>query len=314
MTTLSKIYVGVDVSKNNLDVFIHPLGKHFRIMNSKAEIKDFIKKILSLYDVANIACEATGGYEKALQETLKKHSYDLWIVDPRRIKGFILASGCKSKTDKIDAQKIAEFAEKQTRDYDVIYKTENQKKLQAFVNRKHDLRLFLVAEKTRVRHPSHAASISSIKKIIQVLEKEVARLEKQISELIDDDIELTKKAAILESVPGIGRGTSAVLLSFVPELGQISEGKASSLIGVVPYARESGNYKGKGFIQGGRIIPRNALYMCALSAKKHYPPIKEFFDRLTERKKPFKVAMVAVMHKLVIISSSLLRKGELCRI
>lgn len=313
MTTLPKIFIGVDVSKNNLDIFIHPLAKHFRITNSKTEISKFIKR-LSLYNVANIVCEATGGYEKILQESLKKHDYNLWIVDPKRIKGFILASGCKSKTDKIDAQKIAEFASAHIRDYDAICLTKNQKKLRALVSRKQDLTLFVAAEKTREKHPSHAASVFNIKKIIEFMGEEILNLEKQISELICSDTELTKKATILESIPGIGKGTSAVLLAFVPELGLLNQYQAPSLIGVVPYARESGRYTGKRFIQGGRKVPRNALYMCSISAKKHFPPIKKFFDRLTEQKKPFKVAIVAVMHKLVILANALLKKGELCRV
>lgn len=312
MTTVSKVFIGVDVSKNNLDICIYPLNKSFKIANSTTDIEKFIKS-LSLYDVLEIACEATGGYEKLLATVLRKHSFNLWIVDPRRIKGFIIASGCKSKTDKIDAQKIAEFASKTSKEYQTIDKSENQEILQAWINRKQDLTEFLAAEKTRLKHPSHELCASKIQKMIAFLKKEIKALDKDIKNLIGSDAELQNKSTILESIPGIGQATAALLMSFVPELGQLSNPKISSLVGVCPYDRESGNYKGKKFIRGGRKIPRNALYMCALTTIKYYLPLKEFYDRLKRKEKPFKVAMVAVMHKLIMIANSLLQKGELCK-
>lgn len=158
MKNLSEVHIGVDISKNTLDIFVYPIGKRFSIASSKTDIEKFVKQ-LAEYKVIQIACEATGGYEKQLQQSLSKHSYNLWIVDPRRIKGFIIASGCRSKTDKIDAQKIAEFSAKNTSSYETVVKTETQCKLQAYSNRKGDLLKFLVAEKTRLKHPSHALSI-----------------------------------------------------------------------------------------------------------------------------------------------------------
>ena len=237
-----------------------------------------------------------------------------WIVDPRRIRGFIVSTGCKSKTDKIDSQKIAEFCSKNTRDYATIETTENQAKLQALVNRKNDLTKFLAAEKTRLKQPSHALYLPSIKRLIKVLKAEVKTTEKQISDLLKKDSELSQKAEILESIPGIGIASAVLLLSHVPELGTISNRKISALVGVCPYDNESGKFKGKRRIRGGRITPRNNLYMCALTTIKYNLILKSFYDRLIENKKPFKVAIVAVMHKLIILANSLLKKGELCRV
>ena len=313
MKSISKVYVGVDVSKGNLDTYIYPLGKLFKIANTEVEIKRLIKE-LSKYDVAQIASEATGGYEKLLAKILRKNSYNLWIIDPRRIRGFIIASGCKCKTDKIDAQKIAEFAYKNYKDYEPIIKTENQEKLQALVNRKNDLTKFLMTEKTRLKHPSHSLHLSSIKKLIKTLEREIKTIDQQIQSLIKGDKELYKKANFLESIPGIGKASAAMLLSFVPELGRLSNSKISALVGVCPYDNESGKYKGKRFIRGGRIIPRNMLYMCALTTIKYHLPLKVFYNRLKAKQKPFKVAIVAIMHKIIIIANSLLKKGELCRV
>ena len=309
METVSEVYVGVDISKDSLDIYIHPIGKSFKIANTKSEIQKLIKK-LTKYQVKNIVCEATGGYEKLLADILKKSLYALWIVDPRRIKGFIIASGCRSKTDKIDAQKIAEFAAKNNRDYISICKTKNQEILLAFVNRKNDLVKFLGSEKTRLKHPSHALYLASIKKIIKTLECEIKSIDKQIQSLIAQDDELNSKSQLLESIPGIGKASAATLLATVPELGKLSNAKVSALIGVCPYDNASGKYKGKKFIKGGRITPRNMLYMCALTTIKYNLVLKKIYDRLRANNRPFKVAIVTVMHKLVIFANSILKKGE----
>ncbi len=312
MTIISKVHVGVDISKNSLDIHILPLRKVRKIANSEADITKFIKE-LAKYDIAQIACEATGGYEKELARILKENGYSLWIIDPRRIRGFIVASGCRSKTDKIDAQKIAEFSSKNPRDYQAIDRTENQHNVQALVNRKNDLTKFLGTEKTRLKHPSHALCLSSIQNLIATLLVEIKTIEQQIRELIKSDIELAKKAMLLESIPGIGAASAALLLSHIPELGKISNRKISALVGLCPYDNESGRYKGKKRIRGGRVAPRNNLYMCALTTIKYNLILKGFYDRLTGKNKPFKVAIVAVMHKLIILANAILKKGEVCR-
>ena len=172
MKNISQVFLGVDISKNTLDIYIHPIGKFFKIANSETDIKKFVKE-LAEYNVAQIACEATGGYEKLLAQLLKRSSYNLWIVDPRRIKGFIVASGCKSKSDKIDAKKIAEFASTNSPSYTVISRDENIDLLRALANRKNDLTKFLAVEKTRLKHPSHALCVSSIKKLSKTLQRAI---------------------------------------------------------------------------------------------------------------------------------------------
>lgn len=312
MKKITKIWVGVDISKNHLDIYFHPVSKNYKIINSVEAIEQFIAK-LSQYNIKRIACEATGGYEKTLASTLKKHGYSLWIIDPRRIKGFIISTGCKGKTDKIDAQKIAEFAAKNTPDYSVISKTENQEKLEALINRKNDLQKFLIAEKTRLKSPSHTLSQASIKTMIKMLEVEIKSIDKHIKNIVRQDNDLNNKKNILESIPGIGQASAAVLLSFVPELGTLNSKQISALIGVCPYDNSSGKYKGKKTIRGGRVIPRKMLYMCALTTIKFHLPLRELYDRLMANKKPFKVAIVAIMHKLIIIANALLKKGQMCQ-
>ncbi len=312
MNNLSKVFVGVDISKSSLDIFIEPIRLSLKIDNSEKAIIQFIKQ-LSAYQVMQVACEATGGYEKLLIRLLKEHVYDCWIVDPRRIKGFIIATGCKTKTDKIDAKKIAQFTANNNPDYKTISKTDNETILQSLVNRKNDLIQYLAAEKIRLQHPSHILSLPSIKKFIKMLDKEINKIDKQITKLIATDDLLDKKIKLLESIPGIGKATAALLISFVPELGHISGNEISALVGVCPYTRESGNYKGKRSIRGGRVVPRNALYMSALTTIKYHLPLKELYERLIANNKPFKFAIVAVMRKLIIIANAILKRGEMCR-
>lgn len=310
---ISEVYVGVDVSAGSLDICIYPVKEFYKIENSESEIEKFVKT-LKKYNISKIACEATGGYEKRLLNVVRQYDYELWIVDPRRIRGFIIASGCKTKTDKIDAQKIAEFASKNSSEYKKIYKTTVEEQVYALTNRKDDLTKMLAEEKTRLKHPSHALSTTSINKMIKILNAEIKKIEKQIKELIKSDKELSEKVEILESIPGIGTTTAAILVSHVPELGKLSNSQVSALTGLCPYDNESGKYKGKKYIRGGRAIPRKALYMCALTTIKYNLILKEFYDRLIEAKKPFKVTIVAVMHKLIILANSLLKRGQLCKV
>ena len=313
MVNIEEVYIGVDVSKSKLDIHIYPIGRFLTIQNTKKEIDKFAKE-LTKYKVAQIACESTGGYQNLLVQSLRERQYSTWVVDPRRIKGFIVANGCRSKTDKIDAQKIAEFAAKTPKDYDSYCKTDNENQLLALVNRKDDLTKFLAAEKTRLKHPSHSLSLTSIKKIIKVLEAEIKKIDKQIEDIIQQDNTLNSKSKILESIPGIGKASAAVLISFVPELGALNKSQISALVGVCPYDNQSGKYNGKKFIRGGRAAPRKQLYMCALTTIKYNLVFKEFYDRLREKNKPFKVAIVAVMHKLIMLSNSLLKREELCKV
>ncbi len=312
MNNVSEVSIGVDISKSSLDIALYPSGEWLKIANTKLEITKFVKR-LSQYDVKQVACEATGGYEKLLVKLLKQHSYSCWIVDPRRIKGFITASGCKNKTDKIDAQKIAEFASKNSPDYEPICRTSHDEMLRALVSRRQDLTKTLAEEKTRLKHSTHELSVASIERMILFLNKEIKTADKQLSTLIAKDTELQRKAGLLESIPGVGQTSATLLLSFVPELGTLSNNEIAALVGVCPYSRESGNYIGKRFIRGGRVIPRNALYMCALTTIRLFPPLKAFYDRLIANKKCFKVAIVSVMRKLIILANVILKNGEPCK-
>jgi transposase len=313
MNNLAEAYCGVDVSKAHLDIYIYPNGKSFKIENSKTDIDKFAREYLAGQNVKRITCEATGGYEGLLKSTFKEHGHNVWIVDPKRIKAFRVASGLKSKSDKIDAKMIAEFSVKNAPDYETVGKTENQNMLHALNARKKDLTNMLAEEKTRLQHPVHQASKTSIQRLLKVFEKEIKSLEQQIKDLVKQDNDLNKKAELLESIPGIGFATAALLISSVPELGTLDKKEIAALIGVCPFDNSSGTFNGKRFIRGGRMEPRNALYMCALTTIKYHLPLKTFYDRLIAAGKMFKVAIVAVMRKLIIIANTILKRGEPCR-
>lgn len=313
MTNIAKIHIGVDVSKSTLDLYILHRGLYYKIENSQKAIRAFCKT-LNRGEVESIVCEATGGYEKTLAKVLQEFGLNLWIVDPRRIKGFIISTGCKGKTDKIDAKKIAEFAAQNSCEYIAIQKSEYHDKLRSLDDRKNDLTKFLAAEKTRLKHPSHELSMPSIKRMIKALSQEIKAIEKAMVSLIKQDDTLKNKSVLLESIPGIGKASAITLLTSVPELGSLSNKKISSLVGLCPFDRQSGKYKGRSFIAGGRAAPRKMLYMCALTTIKYNFALKSFYDRLIEKGKPFKVAIVAIMHKLIILANTILKRGEPCRV
>ena len=233
MGILPQVYIGVDVSKNHLDIYINPIGKHFRLDNSKKEIGRFIKD-LRAYEVMQIGCEASGGYEKPLVQLIKKSGLRSWIIDPRRVKGFAVSHGLRAKTDKIDAKKIAEFVVQNDKEFDMPTRTDEEEKLQALINRRKDLTKLLGVEKNRLQQASHALCLSHIKKIIRFFEHEIEIFDEKIEELVNSSEILSKKSAILESIPGVGRNSAALLLSFIPELGHLSNAKISALIGVCP--------------------------------------------------------------------------------
>lgn len=309
MKNIPNVYVGVDISKLSLDIYLTPIGKTYKIGNTRNEIINFIDG-LGKYNIVKIGCEATGGYEQLLTLLLREHNYKPWVIDPRRVRGFIVASGCRSKTDKIDAQKIAEFVSKNSPSFEIIQKTEAHAMLQALINRKDDLTKFLAAEKARIKHPAHQFCKSNIEQFVKILEHEIELLDLEIQRVVKENPELRDKANILASIPGIGVASAALLVAYLPELGKISGPQISALVGVCPYNNESGKYNGKRFIKGGRPVPRRALYMCALSGVQFNPDLKRYYERLKESEKPFKVAIVAVMHKLILIANALIKKSE----
>jgi transposase len=309
MKNITKIHVGVDVSKNKLDIYLHPIGITAPFANTEDGIKALLK-YLSGYEIVQVVCESTGGYEDLCVKELRKNGYNVQRVDPNRVKSFIRSKGKKAKTDAIDAKLIALFSTQENQKNNPIEFGEKHDELRDLVKRRDDLIQMISMERLRLNHPSHQHCKSEIQKHISFMDKQVKGLEKRIQDLISKDDDLRKKAEIIESVPGIGKTTAALLLAETPELGMMGNKQIAALVGIAPYTQQSGKYQGKAFISGGRTTVRTGLYMPAMVAAKCNPTLKKFYNRLyIEGKKPAKVALVAVMRKLITILNTMIKNG-----
>jgi transposase len=307
MMNITNFFVGVDVSKNWLDVYIHSQDKHYKFENSTMGIKKFFK-ILSNYTIELIACESSGGYENLLLNLCADANYKVWRIDPKRVKDFIKSQGIKAKTDKIDAKMIARFASIQQPEYVKHKRSDNNDKIRALVRRRTDLTEIAATEKRRLKGPVIRHCKERIEKFLNYIDNDINELTMEIENLIAQDNEMKECAEILESIPGIGKVTAAALIADMPELGKIENKQAAALLGVVPYTKQSGMYQGVEIISGGRAAPRRALYMAALAAVRYNPIMKNFYNRLREAGKKPKVAVVAVMNKLIVTSNAMLKK------
>ncbi len=307
--TLPKAFVGVDVSKDFLAVYLHPVGKHFTVNNTERGLKSLMKKLLS-YEIQQVVCESSGGYEHLLLDRVEKAGYRLWHVDPKRIKSFIESEGVKFKTDKNDAKMIALFASQKHATYERVILSDDQKALQELIDRKADLTKMLAAEKKRFHHPRHRRFKILIKKHIRFMEDQIRDIDDQVEELIEKNDELDAKSKIMESVPGIGKASASALLATMPELGTLGDKQAGALLGVAPYTHQSGQWIGKSFIRGGRIAARDAIYMASLTASRCNKKLSLFYRRLVAAGKKPKVALIAVMRKLIVIVNAMIKNDS----
>lgn len=321
IANVTKIVVGVDVAMKHLDVCIYkPDGfleeskayqKHkiFRVENSihgvSVMLDEFSK--YNFNDIEHIVWESSGGYENLMSKILERAEYTTWSVDPKRIRGFIASQGVKAKTDKIDAKMIALFAAQNKPDYKKIKQPEAHSNLRELVRRKMDLIEMVGMEKKRLNHPTQTLCTEEIEKHINFMGKQIEKITAKINTLIKDDDDWSRNAEIVDSVPGVGEATVHAILAEIPEIGRVTDKQVAALVGVAPYPQESGTYKGQASIDGGRFLVRNVIYMAALVASRFNPDLKQFYQRLrTQGKKP-KVAIVAVMRKLIILINSLVR-------
>jgi transposase len=310
MDTLAKVFVGVDVSKKHLDVCIYPEGKTFKITNDKDGFEKMTKEI-SRYFVDIVVCEASGGYEKAMAKYVAKKGFKKWIVDPKRVKHFIAAEGVQYKTDKNDARMIALFASKAERRHEFRDRSENEEALKAFIKRRLQLVDMLANEKKHAQEETTTACKKLIDKNMSNLEKQIDKINKEIHLLTKKDSQINHKIEIAKSIPGIGQVIAATIVAEVPEMGTITNKQAAAMIGVAPLIKQSGTYVGKAHISGGRSDVRRAIYMAALTAAHSDPRIKKIYNKLIDAGKPPKVALVAVMRKLVVYVNTLFKKGEM---
>jgi transposase len=303
-----KIYVGVDISKSDLDVFILPNTKYMRFKNDASGIKKLLAKI-QLFSNILVVMESTGGYEAPLAYALAEAGISVSVVNPRQIRDFAKALGKLAKTDRIDAEIIALFASKMEPKTQITYGKE-QRILSEHNARRSQLIKMITMEKNRLDKASPQQR-ESIERVLDVLEKELELISGAQEKMVSEFPELSENKQILESIKGVGTITAISMLAELPELGAMSSKQIAALVGVAPFNRDSGSLKGVRTIWGGRAPVRRALYMATLVATKHNPIIKQFYQRLLASGKAKKTALVASMRKLLIIMNALLRKKQL---
>lgn len=305
--TLSKVSIGVDVSKDFLDIHVHPVNEKLRASNDATGSKAILK-MLARFDVHQIVCESSGGYERCIMRVLREAGYRTWIVDPRRIKAFRDAKGCRAKTDLIDAKMIAMFATQEAQNYSQKTPSKTELQTQALTGHRMDLVANIANEKKRLQQTDDGYCVKSIKRIIRALEKERQNVDAKISAAVNSEAFLQKKVVLMQSMPGVGKVVAQSLVSLVPELGMCGNKQIAALIGVAPYTKQSGKYVGRSIIGGGRSKARKILYMAALTASHSHSKLGEFYKRLRAAGKKPKVALVALMRKMIVILNVMLEK------
>jgi transposase len=299
-------FVGIDVSKDYLDTGIRPGGKPERTRNREAEIEQLVQRMQELKP-ALIVLEATGGLEMPVAAALAVAGLPVAIVNPRQIRKFAEAGGQLAKTDKIDAQVLAHFAEAMHPEPRAL-PDEQAQHMGALLARRRQLVEMLVAEKNRL-HSAIARVRPSLKAHIAWLEQGLDDLDRDLNQAVKDSPIWREKEALLRSVKGVGPVLAHTLLFELPELGCLNHKQIAKLAGVAPLNRDSGRMKGKRTIWGGRAVVRTALYMAMLSATRFNPVIKTFYQRLIKAGKTKKSALTACMHKLLTILNAILRDG-----
>lgn len=301
--------IGIDVSKARLDVHVLNSKRDLQFDNNAEGIKKCCKLCLEVKPEL-VVLEATGGYEYAAAAQLSATGLPVAIVNPRRVRDYAKAAGFTAKTDKIDAKVIALYAARcKPMAQGVI--DDNSRKLKALTSRRHQLLDMRTAENNRMEHAIDKEISRSLTRSINMINKEIEKIDKQIGEHIDNMPELKEKADKLKSVPGIGDTTAAMLISELPELGTFNRRQIASLVGVAPINRDSGTFRGKRMTGGGRKNVRNRLFMPTLVAIRHNPPLRKYYRRLVDEKGKTKmVAVVAAMRKLLCIMNVMLKNNQ----
>ena len=303
----SEAYVGIDVSKRWLEVCVYGEPESWKVGNDADGHRTLVEKMKALQPVL-IVFEATGGYEHRAAKALREAGFAVAVVNPTRVRRFAEALGILAKTDKIDAQVIAHFASVVKPAVNGV-QTPLEEQLAACVERRRQLLVELVAEKNRLS-TCPACVREGIEEHIAWLEEHIDGLETEIQALIWQKPEWQARAEIIDSVPGVGPVTAATLVAELPELGQCNRQEIAALVGVAPFNKDSGPKKGKRRIFGGRSGVRRTLFMATLSASKHNPVIRAFYQSLLSRGKEKMVALTACMRKLLVIINAMVRKGE----
>ena len=298
-------YVGIDVSKDRLDVHVLPEGQSFSVARDGKGLAELVERLSALRP-ERIGIEATGGFETVAAAALAGAGLPVVVVNPAQVRHFAQALGQRAKTDPIDAAMIARFVAATRPDVRPLA-DEATRLLADLVARRRQIIEMIVAERNRERRTDVKRIRKSIARLIAALEKELAEIDGEIDAGVRGSPVWREKEDLLASVPGVGPITARTLLAELPELGDLDGKKIASLAGLAPFTRQSGQWKGKSMIAGGRKAVRSALFLAALVAARHNPPLKAFRQRLLDAGKPKMAIVIAVARKLLVILNAILR-------
>ncbi len=304
----SPVYVGIDVAKHSFDVSVLPDQQSASFGYDEEGLQQLLELLRPL-GICLVVLEATGGLERRLAAELIDAGHQVAVANPRQVRDFARGSGKLAKTDRLDARVLAQFAQ-QVQPRLLERTSEKQAELAALVTRRRQLQAMAIAETNRRDAASTRQARHSIDKVLRVLRKEVEQIDAAIARLIASDDQWRGQAERLKSVPGVGPTTSATLVAELPELGRLNRREISALVGLAPYNHDSGRWRGKRSIWGGRANIRSVLYMAALTARRCNPIIRTFADRLQRAGKPFKVILTACMRKLLTILNVLTKNQQ----
>jgi transposase len=298
-------FVGVDVAKDRLEVHVLPVAQAFSVSNDESGLAELVSRLQTATPTA-IVLEATGGYEVSAAVALAAAQLPVSVVNPRQVRAFARATGQLAKTDAIDARVLASFAQS-IRPAARALPDEDTRQLGELVARRRQLVEMLGAESNRRRMVRTAVVRQRLDAHIKWLQQAIRELDTELRDAIRASAVWREHDDLLQSVPGVGPSTSATLLAELPELGQLDRRKIAALAGLAPLNRDSGSLRGRRMIGGGRPVVRRALYMAAVAAIQFNPIIGRFYRRLREGGRPAKLALTAVMRKLLTILNAIVR-------
>ena len=300
--------VGIDVSKGSLDVHVLPGGESFAVRRDATGLDELADRLAALSPRA-VAVEATGGLEAVVVAALGAAGLPVVVVNPAQVRAFARALGRRAKTDPIDAAVIARFAAATAPAVRPLPDAATRL-LGGLVARRRQVVTMIVAERQRARHLSEPRLQRSVARILAALDAELRTLDKDLDDAVRNSPAWREKEDLLASVPGVGPTIARTLLAELPELGALDRRQVPALAGLAPWTRQSGQWRGRSFIGGGRRPVRAALFLGAMVAARHNPALKEFSRRLLEAGKPKLVALVAVARKLLTILNAILRDRQ----
>ena len=302
---MDRVIVGIDVSKDRLDVHVLPAGEAFATTRNGEGIAALAERLAALRPYL-VGIEATGGFETVVAAGLGGAALPVVVVNPAQVRAFAHALGRRAKTDPIDAAVIARFVEA-TKPEPRALPDEAVRLLADLVARRRQIVHMIAAERQREKRPAPKRVERSIARLIAALEKELAELDREIDDQVRSTPAWRATEDLLRSVPGVGPVVARTLLGELPEIGRLTRREIASLAGLAPWTRQSGTWKGKSFIGGGRASVRTVLFTAALVAARFNPDLKAFRDRLVAAGKPKMVALIAVARKLLTILNAIVR-------